>query len=134
MTSKRKGDEDDATVEKKVRVPVSSPSILWKSKLHLSITSNLPLRYKVPRRPDRIEFNECMNPIGPDSLTIYPNKNDPKSKPVWLTIYRKTDEAKEHRVIFKRKGSKPVEMVGYTEGSVFIVKGPGLFEMKLTTE
>lgn len=77
---------------------------------------------------------ECLNPRGPDSLTIRPKDRNSKSKPVWLTIYRKTDEDETHRVVFARKGAESVEMTGVTDGSMFIIKGPSGFEMRVVAE
>lgn len=132
--SKRKAANGEDAPEKKERPAVYCPDVFCGSNPRIAFTSNLPARYKVPENPDRIEFCECLNPVGPDSLTIFPNKSDPKSKPVWLTVHRKTDGENAHRVVFARKGTEPVEMQGVTEGSVFRITGPGGFDLRLVCE
>lgn len=133
---KRKAADDSevSAVEKKEKSSaVYPPSVFGRSKLRIAITSNIPVRYKVPS-PAELEWAECMNPRGPDSLTIRPKDRDSKSKPVWLTIHRKADEDETHRVVFARKGAESVEMTGVTNGSMFVIKGPGGFEIRVVAE
>lgn len=133
--SKRKAaDGNEASgVEKKERSEVHRPEILWASTLRIAITSNIPARYKVLKNPSEVRFLYAKCREGPDSLGVFP-REDSDSKPVWFTIHRKTDEEKAHRVVFEGTGSDSVEMTGRTEGSMFVIKGPRGFEIRVVAE
>lgn len=132
---KRKAADDSevSAVEKKECPEVHRPEILWGSKLRIAITSNIPARYKVPENPSEVRFLYAKCHTGPDRLGVFPRENSGDS-PVWFTIHRKTDEDETHRVVFEGKGAEAVEMTGVTNGSMFVIKGPGGFEMRVVAE
>lgn len=130
-TEKRKSKKETAKAAAEEKKAVYGPSVLALAQGELKIStkiSNLPDRFKISADKARLEFNECMNRQGPDCLLIR------QSDQVWFTIYRKTKEATEHRVVYNRNGVKPVEMTGCTIKDVFVIKGPDRFDMRIVCE
>lgn len=133
--SKRKATDgsEASAVEKKERPELHHPEILWGSKLRTVFVANTPAQYKVFENPSEVRFLYAKCHEGPDSLGVFPFENSGGST-VWFTIHRKTKKTKVHRVVFEGTGSDSVEMTGRTDGSMFVIKGPGGFEMQVVAE
>lgn len=121
--------EEEDNTEKKQRPTVCAPKVFHSNEIQKA-TVKFGRQYRTQFiRPavfgaNNIEFLTAKNPWGPDLLVVvYPKER------LTLRVHRKTADAKEYRVVYRRSEGD-IEMTATETDDSFVVKGPD-FELEI---